>query len=103
MSDPLDERLERMLRERRFEPASPDLAQRIVVAARRRPRAERALSPVQWIGQLFAELRLPAPAYVIAGTLLLGFLVGLGAPLVVGDDSEPLYVQSFLYSDEDPS
>jgi hypothetical protein len=104
-SDRESEKLEAMLRARRFVPASPDLADRIILAARSiRPVAAPSLG--QWVQQLFAEYRLPQPAYVMAGTLLVGFLVGLSAPLVIAPADDTLdteYVQSFLYGEEDPS
>jgi hypothetical protein len=107
MSDPTDrgsERLEAMLRSRSFVPASPDLAERIVRAAQL-TRHGPALSLGQWVQQLFAEYRLPEPVYVMAGTLLLGFVVGLSAPLLIDsrEDAEPMQLQSFLYGEEDPS
>ena len=58
---------------------------------------------MQWVKRLFAEFHLPKPAYVLACTLILGFVLGFNAPLntsrTVDADVDP--VQSFLYADED--
>lgn len=100
MSDRQDEKLDALLRSRRIEPSSPDLAQRIILKAQRLPQNQ-AVSLGQWIGQLFAEFHLPRPAYVIASTLILGLIVGFNTPVdIPRDDSESVYVQG-LYADED--
>ncbi|HEY6366661.1 MAG TPA: hypothetical protein VI585_17910 [Candidatus Binatia bacterium] len=100
MSDRQDEKLDALLRSRRIEPSSPDLAQRIILKAQRLPQNQ-AVSLGQWIRQLFAEFHLPRPAYVIASTLILGLIVGFNTPVDTSrDDSESVYVQS-LYADED--
>ena len=100
MSDKQDERLEEMLRSRRVESASPDLAQRIILKARQTPQLEPFILR-QWLTRVFAEFHLPNPAYVLAGTLIMGFVLGLNVPSVTtADDSDTVQVQSFLYSDE---
>ena len=102
MSDTHDEKLEGLLRSRRFEPASPDLAERIVLKAQSIPQNQ-PISLTQWMKQLFAEFHLPKPAYVLACTLILGFAVGFYRPLdTIPDDADNIHVQSFLYADEEP-
>lgn len=99
-----DKKLEEMLRSRPVEPAGPGLAERIVLKARAIPQNQ-ALPLGQSLRRLFAEFHLPRPAYVLAGTLLLGFLLGFNDPL----DKPPadnaavssVSAQSFLYADED--
>ncbi len=63
MSDRQDEKLDAMLRARRVEPASPDLAQRIILKAQSLPQNQ-TIPLWQWMRQLFAEFHLPRPAYV---------------------------------------
>jgi len=75
MSDKRDDKLDSMLRLRRFEPASPDLAQRIIFKARGVPQVNN-ISLWQSVRQLFAEFRLPKPGYVLASALIIGMLVG---------------------------
>jgi hypothetical protein len=101
MSDKQDEKLDAMLRARQVEPASADLAQRIILKAQSLPQNQ-TVPLWQWIKQLFAEFHLPKPAYVLAGTLILGFVVGLNVPLntTAGDDLDVDQVQGFLYADE---
>jgi len=99
--NPKDQKLEALLQSRRFEPASPDLAKRIMLKARGR-RQHQTVSLTQWVKQVFAEFHLPRPAYVLAGTLIFGAVVGFNAPLgtTPADEADPVYVQSFLYADE---
>lgn len=96
-----DQKLEVMLQARRFEAASPDLVERIVLKAQRIPQNQ---TLTQWVRQLFAEFHLPRPAYVLAGALMLGIAVGFNTPLntTTPDDADRAYVQSFLYADEGP-
>jgi len=102
MSDKQDDKLDAMLRSRRLEGASPDMAQRIILRAQSLPQ-NRRISPWQWIRQLFAEFHLPKPAYVVASALVLGIIVGASTPdTTVPRDEEPASVQSFLYADEIP-
>jgi len=100
MQNQKDKKLEALLQSRRFEPASPDLAERIVLQARGMPQNQK-VSLAQWIRQLFAEFHLPRPAYVLAGALMFGIAVGLNAPLdTTPEEADSAYVQSFLYADE---
>jgi hypothetical protein len=101
MSDNRDDKLDAMLRSRRLAPASPDLAQRIILKAQELPQGE-AHTLGQWIRTLFSEFHLPKPAYVLASALILGVVVGLNAPLDPPDDSNSVNAQSFLYADEAP-
>lgn len=100
MSDNRDEKLERMLRSRGVEPASPDLAQRIILKAQAMPQ-NKAVPLWQWIRQVCAEFHLPRPAYVLATALIFGVVIGFSTP----PDSNPATddnssVQSFLSADE---
>ena len=96
-----DEKLDHLLRSRRFESASADLAQRIIMKARTLPQAPNI--PL-WDSrrQLFAEFHLPKPGYVLASALMLGVVIGFSTP----QDRSPLAeessasVQSFLAADE---
>ncbi|HEX2228482.1 MAG TPA: hypothetical protein VHM64_15205 [Candidatus Binatia bacterium] len=100
MSDNLDEKLENLLRSRRVEPASPDLAQRIILMAQQLTQQKTA--PFwQSLRELFTEFHLPQPAYVLAGALLIGLVIGFSAPedQYGSDDSGP-YLQTFLSADE---
>ena len=99
MSDKLDGKLESMLRARPIEPPSPDLAQRIILQARETP--QKAPTVAQWLRGLFSEFHLPKPAFVLAGALLMGIVVGFNTPVEkANDDSAPASVQNFLYADE---
>jgi hypothetical protein len=97
MSDHRDDKLDELLHSRRIEPASADLAQRIILAARQ----NKNLPLRQWVRELFSELHLPKPAYVLASALVIGMVIGFNTP-----DSNPLpddggvTVQSFLSADE---
>ena len=100
MSDNLDEKLENLLRSRRVEPASPDLAQRVILRAQQLP--QQKTTPFwQSLGELFTEFHLPQPAYVLAGALLVGLVIGFSAPAdqYGFDDSGP-YIQTFWSADE---
>jgi hypothetical protein len=100
MSDNRDEKLESLLRSRRLEPASPDLAQRIISTARQLPQ-NRTMPVWQWICELFSELHLPKPAYVLASALILGMLIGFNAPGDNDDvDDGGFNIQTFLSGDE---
>ena len=101
MSDNRDDKLDAMLRSRRLEPASPDLAQRIILQARQTPQIK---TPLFWqsVRELFGEFHLPKPAYVLAGALVFGIVIGFSAPQETGPaiDDSGLSVQSFLSADE---
>ncbi len=95
-----DEKIDEMLKARRTQAASPELAGRIILKARNTPQIQ-AFSLDRWIKQTFAELHLPKPAYVLAGTLMMGFVVGLNIPSGgQTDNADTVQVQSFLDSDE---
>ena len=101
MSDNRDEKLETLLRSRRVAPASPDLAQRIILKARQTPQIK---TPPFWqsVRDLFGEFHLPKPAYVLASALVLGVVIGFSAPqnnnLAV--DESGVSIQGFLSADE---
>jgi hypothetical protein len=100
MSDRQEDKLDALLRYRRTEPSSPDLANRIILKAQGLPQNQ-TVSLGRWTRQLFAEFHLPRPAYVLASTLILGVIVGFNTPVDTStDNSESVYVQS-LYADED--
>ena len=102
MADNQDTKLDALLRARRVEPASQDLAQRIIRTAQSVPQRE-ALPLLQWLRRLFAEFHLSKPAYVLVSALILGIIVGLSVPEGAGSrDEESASVQSFLYADEVP-
>ena len=98
-----DEKLETLLRSRPLEPPRPDLALRIALAARVRPQlVPRSLG--ERLADLFADLRLPQPAFALAALLLVGLVAGWSVELdalLAGDDSDAVYVQSFLYPEEE--
>ena len=102
MSDKSDERLESMLRSRRQEAASPELAARIILTARGITQRQN-VSLWQLVRDLCDEFHLPKPAYVLAGALALGIVVGFNTP---GDssgvqDSNISNAQGFLSADEE--
>jgi len=102
MSEMHDEKLEEMLRTRGVAPPSADLAERIILKAEATPQLQ-ALPLGQSIRRLFAEFHLPKPAYVLAGSLLLGFFLGFNNPFDTAptDGINLPAAQSFLYADED--
>ena len=72
-----------MLRSRRTEAASPDLAARIILRAQGMPQVQ-SYSLWQSLRQLFAELHLPKPGYVLTTALVLGMFLGFStAPQMV--------------------
>jgi hypothetical protein len=101
MSDRQDEKLESMLRSRRFEPADPSLAERITLKARGMPQNQN-IGLLQWMRRLCAEFHLPKPAYVLASALLLGLVIGFNEPPATNpaEDMDMVQVESFLYADE---
>ncbi len=102
MSEMSDEKLERMLRERRVAPPSANLAERIILKAQAIPQSE-ALSLGQSIRRLFTEFHLPKPAYVVTGTLILGLVLGFSDPFAQApvDRGGSTSAQAFLYAEED--
>ena len=103
MSDIQDEKLEAMLRSRRAESASPDLATRIILKAQGIPQ-NRPTSLWQWLRQLFAESHLPKPAYVLASALIFGLVIGFSTATdtTSTNDTSSINIQGFLYPDEGP-
>jgi hypothetical protein len=79
MSRKQDDKLESMLRSRRQPAASPDLAERIILRAAALPQRQTA-SFWNFMRELCAEFHLPKPAYVLAGALALGIVVGFSVP-----------------------
>ena len=75
MSDHRDEELDSMLRSRKLEPASPDLARRIILQAQPLPQ-NKTFSLWQWLRELCVELHLPKPAYIAATALIFGLVIG---------------------------
>ena len=95
-----DEKIDEMLKARRIQAASPDLAQRILLKAQMTPQLQ-VFSLGRWIKQTFAELHLPNPAYVLAGTLMMGFVLGLNLPSdTVTDNADAVQALSFVDPDE---
>jgi len=103
MSDRYDKGIEGMLRSRRVETPSPDLAARIARKARATPQNP-TVNLAEWIQRLFVEFHLPKPAYVLAGALLLGLAAGYGMPTESSavEETEPAYAQIAVYTDEAP-
>ncbi|HEX6172937.1 MAG TPA: hypothetical protein VF089_02905 [Candidatus Binatia bacterium] len=92
--------IDEMLKARGIQAASPDLAQRIILKAQITPQVQ-VFSLVRWIKQTFAELHLPNPAYVLAATLIMGFVLGLNVPSDTATESaEAIQALSFLDPDE---
>lgn len=101
MNDDRDEKLDNLLRSRRVEPASADLAQRIILKARQLPQTK-SVPLWQSVRELFGEFHLPKPAYVLASALVFGVVIGFSAPQDTGPaaDDGSASVQSFLSADE---
>jgi hypothetical protein len=98
-----DEKIDEMLKARRIRAASPELAQRIILKAQMTPQLQ-VFSLGRWIKQTFAELHLPNPAYVLAGTLMMGFVLGLNVPSDTvtenAENADAIQALSFLDPDE---
>ncbi|MFZ5875573.1 MAG: hypothetical protein ACOYXU_04095 [Nitrospirota bacterium] len=89
---------EAILRMRAFEEPSPDLALRIVSAARRTEQRTPARI-TEFLAVCFQDLRLPAPVVTAAVVLIIGVVIGLLLPAEsVLADSESAEVQTFLDS-----
>ncbi len=101
MSDIRDEKLESMLRQRRAEPASPDLAERIILRAQSLPQAQN-ISLWSAVRLLFAEFHLPKPGYVLASALILGMVLGFSTAPDNGQngDTGTATAQSYIAGDE---
>jgi hypothetical protein len=101
MNSSEDRKLEEMLRSRRVESASPDLAERIILRAQTMPQNQ-TISLARRLKEMFAEFHLPRPAYVLAATLILGFVVGFNTPVETArDSSSMLPAQTFLDAGEE--
>jgi hypothetical protein len=95
-----EEKIDEMLKARGVQAASPDLAQQIILKAQMTPQVQ-IFSLGRWIKQTFAELHLPNPAYVLAGTLMMGFVLGLNVPSDTAPENfEAVQALSFLDPDE---
>jgi hypothetical protein len=101
MSKKDDERLESMLRSRRMETANSDLVARIILQAQRIPQLQN-VSLWDQVRDLFAEFHLPKPAYVLAGALAIGMVVGFSTPSSSPSpqDYNVANTQGFLDADE---
>ena len=102
MSEDQDEKLDRMLHSRRIEPASQDLASRIILKAQSLPQLQN-LSLWQGVRQLFAEFHLPQPGYVLATALVLGMMLGFstGPDNDQSGDISSMTAQSYIAGDEE--
>lgn len=89
MTEKHDKRFNAWLESRSFEEPSPDLAARIVAAARAIERKPPFLI-MEWLRRTFIEFHLPRPAYAMAAVLLLGFAAGFGAQTATADTGEGL-------------
>ena len=96
-----DQKLDSMLHSRRSQAASPDLAARIIHKAQGLPQMQRFFL-WQSLHQLFIELHLPKPGYVLASALVLGMFLGFSmAPQSFSTtNSDGASAQSFLADDE---
>ena len=106
---PHDHDFDAQLQQRAYQAPSADFAATIIQRAAAIPQR----SPVSgwgWVTQLFAEFRLPAPAYSMAGLLLLGILVGTSLPTLdslnettaaTAQAYEISMAQSAIYYDEE--
>src|SRR5262245_60033640 len=101
MSKNQDDKLEVLLRQRRAESASADLADRIILRAQSLPQVQN-ISLWNSVRQIFAEFHLPKPAYVLATTLLLGVILGFTTAPDDGPngDSGSFAAQSYIAADE---
>jgi hypothetical protein len=100
MNKDTDEIVGPLLQRRPYEEPSPDLALRIIMAATQVPQRHSEWTGL-WIVRFFETLLpRPLPAYVLASTLIVGFLLGFTGPVanvLTEDEQETAYVQDFLY------
>lgn len=101
MSENQDRRLDSMLRQRRAEPASPDLATRIIFKAQSLPQVQN-ISLWTAVRQLFVEFHLPKPGYVLASALVLGMVLGFSTAPDNGPSSDAgsVAAQNYFTGDE---
>jgi hypothetical protein len=102
MSDHRDDKLESLLRSRRAPAAATDLADRIILRARAIPQ-QQDVSFWRFVRDLCADFHLPKPAYVLAGALALGLVIGFGTRSYgpEGQESDATATQYSLLVDED--
>lgn len=101
MSNGPDEKLESMLRSRRVGKADPELAARIILRALSLPQRN-DISFWKMVQDVFAEFRLPRPAFALAGAVVLGVVVGVSTPSQesVPPDGVEVSAQPFFTGDE---
>src|SRR5438874_5574034 len=103
MENNRDEKLDLLLRSRRVESATPDLAQRIILQARQLPQ-NKTFSLWQWLRELCVEFHLPKPAYVLATALIFGLVIGFSTPpdtsSVANDSVASVSAQNVFSTDE---
>lgn len=101
MSTNEDEKLARMLHSRHIEPASHDLAARIILQARTLPQLD-SISLWRALRQLFVEFHLPKPGYVLASALILGMVLGFGTTPENGplSDTSSATAHNYISGDE---
>lgn len=90
------ERLDALLAKRHFEPAFPALAERIINAAKY---SRGHVNVIDWLKGLFADFRLPQPAYAFALMLLLGVGIGFSDGNSSQDDTAGMTLEASI-SDE---
>ena len=102
MTENEDEKLARLLHSRPLEPASHDLAARIILKAQSLPQLQN-VSLWQAVRQLFAEFHLPKPGYVLASALVLGMVLGFSTAPENGQLSDvgSASAQSYIAGDEE--
>ena len=72
---------ERYLQERRFEPARPGLAERIIAATGERKFVGYSATGIIAYFAGVIESLLPKPAYILAIVLIIGILIGASLPM----------------------
>jgi hypothetical protein len=100
MSQNDDEKLESILRSRGTGAPSPDLAARIIFKAQAIPQIQN-LSLWQSLGQVFVDLRLPKPGYVLAATLVLGIVLGFSTAPSNHSASDPYSASAANFFDDE--
>jgi len=89
---------EMVLKDRRYEGPSVDLADRIISAASRRKQST-VLSLGEILTKCFVEFRLPQPVVTAAAVLMIGFVIGFMLPERLDlDASGQTDLQEFLYA-----
>lgn len=97
-----DKDLEKLLCQSSMIPPSPDLAQRILRQALMIPQ-QTQMTMAQAVQRIFAEFRMPQPAYALATLLLIGFAMGcfMQSPAYASAHSQKqITIANFLYADE---